>query len=101
LKSQSKLEAQLEKKLKEDPENDAANDGLKTVRAALDKTTATIKEDPQKEWDAEKSAKVAEATKELSTLKEKVAAKDEEKEIIATTVDKKSGVKKELTVGEV
>jgi len=38
LKSQSKLEAQLEKKLKENPDNEDANEGLKTVRDALEKT---------------------------------------------------------------
>jgi len=44
----------LEKKLTEKPDNETAQEDLKSVREALDKTKKVIKEDPQKEWDTEK-----------------------------------------------
>lgn len=100
LKSQTKLEAQLEKKLQENPDSDVAAEGLKSVRAALEKTKTTIAEDPQKQWDAEKSAKVEEAKKTLKSLQTAADVKNVEKEIVTAVVDERAGLSKKPTQEE-
>lgn len=100
MKSETKLEKQLEKKLTENPDSDVAQEGLETVRAALEKTKKTIKEDPAKEWDAAKDAKVAEAKKTIAVLEDKVEKKRAVEEAVRTTVDERAGLIKKPTAAE-